>query len=228
MRSSTVNWIAVFVLCLSLVGCKTLAKDRKALVGTWEWELTSEELWDGAYQGAVERQAFEEGVREHERRLAEMGDDHAGHDHGADDHAGHDHGADDHAGHDHGADEPAGDAPVEAPAEAPEEPTATGTDDAPADEITQVAVEDLVAGQVPRAVVRQTFNEDGTYRLQAAGQSYVGSWDMPDQRGSRRVVVVAFEQQGIPQRLVMWVTFLDDQRIEIADEAGVAKIFLRR
>ena len=96
------------------------------------------------------------------------------------------------------------------------------------DGMVGVSAQRLLGADLGTVTVRQVFSEDGTYALHTGSGTFRGEWDMPDQRGERRAVVVHFDQEGVRQRIIMWVRFLNDQQMEVADENGVTKVFQRR
>ena len=248
--------LIVLLSGFTLVGCNTplnlfVAKDRKALVGTWVWTIAPEEVYEGVTQGLEEREAFEARVRHHEEvhgghdghshDHGHAGHNHAGHDHDGHDHDGHDHDGHDHDGHDHAEGVDASSAAEAAAAEDAEVVEGSGPSIRVADlpEEDQAVVREMLGSSglalpqgdqlvVPDLSISQRFDADGSYVLSVGSQRFYGRWEMPNQSGSRRVVVVNFDQNGVSQRLIMWVSFVNKDEVEISDEHGVAKIFTRQ
>lgn len=186
----------VLVAIAAYVGFRQLeAKNNRAkIVGTWAWELTSDDI----YEGIVEANAIRGGASHDEH-------DHEGHDHD-----------------DHGHDDPVADAAEE---RSPEE-LALG--EALSAALSSPVSDDGPGQLLPTIRFEQIFYEDGRYTLIGGVEPFHGTWSMPDANGSVLTAVVRLEQTPeITQRLVMWIRFIDQDTIEVADEVGTRKTFHR-
>lgn len=127
---------------------------------------------------------------------------------------------DEHAGHNH------------APGEGHDDEDAAPDSDIDASVISEAIMGDFAPdglGQaLPEVRFEQTFREDGTYTLRGGVKPFEGTWTMPDANGKTLTAVVRLVQtEEVTQRLVMWIRFIDNATIEVADEVGTTKTFLR-